>query len=212
MITSGGTSTATSTYYDTGTMVAYDSSPYVSFTTGTDSTVSAASTQVVRVQHHYPSLEEMFRNKSVDIDFATKLKMKDGSIIRVDTKGNFQVDDKNAKVIYKGNNIREFNRYINASDIIEEFIRFLGQEFHVNQEQILQVPLELLINFLILRASEEDGDSCDQEIKRLSEGAKKNRYYNRCKSCGRFISKKLSDAGINFCNSEHYQQKLASIT
>jgi len=200
-------------YYDTGTAsTAYDTNAYVTFTTS-DSIVStgSGSAQVVQIQHHYPDIQEMLEDNGARIDFATKLKMKDGSIIHVDKKGNFRIDDKNAKVIYKGNNIREFNRYINASDIIEEFIRFLGQEFHVKQEQILQVPLELFINFLILRASEEDGDNCDNEIKALTIGAKKNRYYNRCKWCGKFIPKKLIEAGIQFCNPEHYQFKLRQI-
>ena len=209
----GGTSTATSTYYDTGTAVL--DSAYVQFTTSsggtTNSIMTDSTARIVRFIDRIPSLDELMKGKTNFIDFETKVKLKDGSIISIDAKGNFVVNDKNAKVIYKGNRIKEFNRYINASNILEEFIQFLGDHYNAKQSDVLKVPLELFINFLIIRASQEDGDEFDDQLKKLNNGIQKN-YLNRCGWCGKFIPKKLISAGIQFCNLEHYQRRLNSIT
>src|ERR1700758_1179374 len=49
--------------------------------------------------------------------------MPDGSTLKVDQYGNYQVLDQDAKVTYKANRIREFNAYISASDLLEAFIK-----------------------------------------------------------------------------------------
>jgi len=207
----------TSTIYDgssnyiTNSAAITAGAAYVQFTSGGGSTSTGTDFSDVQIVTRVATPKEVFENKKVTIDFPTTLSFKDGTVIDVKGNGNFVVNDKDSKVIYKGNNIREFNRYINSSDVLEEFIVFLGKDYRVRQDQILQIPIELFINWLIMRASQEDGDSYTQEMKSLDSGIKKNRYINRCKWCGRFISKKLSEAGINFCNPEHYQLRLNSL-
>jgi len=126
----------------------------------------------------------------------------DGSILKINKDGSFKIDDKDSKVIYKANNIREFNRYINASDLLEEFIRFLGEEFNIRQNQIMDVPINVFIEWLIVQAAIKDGDEYENDKMLLESGVqKKCNWYRRCKCCGRYIQKKMYEAGLSFCNS-----------
>lgn len=50
---------------------------------------------------------------------------------------------------------KEFNKYINASDLIEEFIKFAGVE-GLKAGEVLELPMELFIKWLVIRACEED--------------------------------------------------------
>lgn len=50
---------------------------------------------------------------------------------------------------------RQFNKYVNGSDLLEEFIAFLGTE-GVRQGEVMAIPLELFIKWLIIRACEVD--------------------------------------------------------
>ena len=140
------------------------------------------------------------------------INMPDGTIIDIDARGNFDINDKDSKVIYKANHIREFNRYVNASDLLEEFIRFLGKEFDIRQNQIMDVPINVFIDWLIIQAAIKDGDNYGDEMKMLTvEATKEKNWYCRCKCCGRFIQKKMFKAGLLFCNSicfDKYQLQL----
>jgi hypothetical protein len=48
-----------------------------------------------------------------------------------------------------------FNKYINASDLLEEFIQYLGEE-KIKKSEILGLPVDLFIKWLIIRACEQD--------------------------------------------------------
>lgn len=50
---------------------------------------------------------------------------------------------------------RHFNKYVNASDLLEEFIRYLGT-LGVRQGDLMGLPIELFIKWLVIRACEED--------------------------------------------------------
>lgn len=49
----------------------------------------------------------------------------------------------------------EFNRFVNASDLLEEFIAWLGGQ-GVRQGEVLTLPLDLFVKWLIIRACEQD--------------------------------------------------------
>jgi hypothetical protein len=89
---------------------------------------------------------------------AADYRMPDGSKISVDASGNYQIDDKSAKVIYKANRIREFNPYVSASDLLEKFIEEAGR-MGVEQTRMLKLPVEAFINWLVREAAKRDGDS-----------------------------------------------------
>lgn len=122
-------------------------------------------------------------------------------IIEVAKDGNYTIND-DGVVKYKGCKIREFNRYVGASDLLEEFIRFMGSKFNVRQGDILSIPIELFINWLIIRACEEDGDDIPFDVKRIEDHSfvKKTRAIPRCKKCGRFISNLFVQRGLVVCS------------
>lgn len=52
---------------------------------------------------------------------------------------------------------REFNPYINASDLLEEFIRYAGEN-GARQGDVLTLPIELFVKWLVIRACEQDDE------------------------------------------------------
>lgn len=74
----------------------------------------------------------------------------------------------------------EFNRYINASDLMQEFIAWLGTQ-GVRKGEVLGLPMDLFIKWLIIQACEQDGEEPNVS---LSLPAPKK---NRCLGCGRFL-------------------------
>jgi hypothetical protein len=193
---STGTS-ATSNYgYATGGII----------TTGTTGTTYATTDGTADYVQVIEEIRNSFKlNSGVEIKKigdGALLNMPDGSIITIDKQGNFDINDKDSKVIYKANPNRDFNRYINASDLLEEFIRFLGKEFDIRQNQIMDVPINVFIDWLIVQAAMKDGDDYSNDMKMLtSEAIREKNWYRRCKCCGRYIQKKMFEAGLLFCNS-----------
>lgn len=94
------------------------------------------------------------------LDSVGEYRLPDGTRISVNGDGNFQLDDKDAKVVYKANRIREFNPYVNASDLLERFIEEAGR-LGVEQTRMLKLPVEAFINWLIREAAKKDGDKLD---------------------------------------------------
>lgn len=139
-------------------------------------------------------------NGKVLIKKGDSVKLPDGTVIEVDDNGNFVINDKDAKVTYKANRNREFNRFINASDLLEAFICDLG-DAGVRQGDVLSIPVEVFINWLIYKSAEQDGDEIPDDLPRLEDLRKKK---PRCLCCGRFIKKDLAD--LKFCNGEHYDK------
>jgi hypothetical protein len=134
------------------------------------------------------------------------LKMVDGSMLQIDEKGNYFLEDQYQTRIYEANNRREFNRYINASDVMEQFITYL-QDKGVKQVDFLNLPIEVFINFMIIQAAQKDGDPIPSDIvppeihPKLIESSKQE--IPRCKYCGKFIEHKREKAGVKFCGEGH---------
>jgi hypothetical protein len=85
---------------------------------------------------------------------------------------------------------REFNRFLNASDMLVKFIEFLGTQ-QVKQHEALQIPIDLFIAWLVVEAAKADGEEPDQK-----EQAKLEKLgvllltgpQPRC-ACGRFMAR-----------------------
>jgi hypothetical protein len=137
-------------------------------------------------------------NKKVIANHGWMVETPDGTIIKIDTDGNIKIIDDNAKIIYKASRFREFNKYINASDLLEEFIRFSGS-LGIRQSEVLNIPIELFINWLILKAAEQDGESLN-DIPQI----KYQKKIKRCLYCGRFIKNSTYELA-KFCTPQHYQ-------
>ncbi len=129
--------------------------------------------------------------KKVDADGDIPLaegryKLPDGTIIEVDAKGDTTVTDPvTKKVTHRANPNREFNPFINASDLLADFIRDLGG-LGVTNDKIMRVPLDFYIHWLVVRAAQADGDEVPE---------------HRCLTCGRFLAKDKWRIGA--CNQDH---------
>lgn len=119
---------------------------------------------------------------------------------------------------------RILNRFLNAADLLEEFIKDLAP-LGVKQGEALQVPIEMFINWLICKAADEDGHDAPDDIPALpSPEALRERSVHpsverggqglpRCLCCGRFIAQRVASAGVSFCNGSHadkYLEKIAA--
>jgi len=76
---------------------------------------------------------------------------------------------------------REFNPYINTSDLLEEFIAFLGDQ-DVKQRQVMQIPMEYFVKWLVIRACEVDQEEPTVELPALPATKQP-----RCLGCQRFM-------------------------
>lgn len=85
------------------------------------------------------------------------LLLPDGSVLKVDDMGNYSLDDKDAKVVYQANRMREFNPYVNASDLLAGFIRYLGS-LGITKFDAGNIPVALFVNWLVIEAATKDGD------------------------------------------------------
>ena len=74
-----------------------------------------------------------------------------------------------------------FNKYVNASDLLEEFIAFLGSE-RVKKGEVMGLPVELFIKWLIIRACEEDEEEPNVVLQLPAPKAKP-----RCLGCGQYM-------------------------
>lgn len=141
-----------------------------------------------------------------------EIHLPDGSRIEIDERGNYHIFDRNARITYQANNNRAFNRYVNASDLLEEFIDFIGTVGGVSKDAFLELPVELFIRWLVLRAAQADGESfndaaLEQDVRRLvapqsvPEPAPKRAH---CLVCGRFLTDRKVQLGLPICSPEHY--------
>lgn len=145
----------------------------------------------------------------IEVQPHSTLKLPDGSEVNVDGHGNFTIADKNAVITYKGSNVREFNKHINASDLLEGFIKDLG-DLGVKQGEVLDVPIELFINWLIFQAAEQDGDDAPDDVPLLKSSVTPHKH-PKCLCCGKFIKKTLVEHKIHFCSPDHHELYLGRI-
>jgi hypothetical protein len=156
--------------------------------------------QKVREVHIPVPVRDLVPGKQYDLP--------DGAVLSLDAHGNYTIVDHAAKVIYKANRIREFNPYINASDLLEDFIRDMGQH-GVRQSELLGLPVNIFIHWLILKAAEKDGD----DLKDVTPPQRllSQRRHTRCLCCGRYLPHHKLDHSIFFCSPDHlsrYSQRL----
>jgi hypothetical protein len=132
-----------------------------------------------------------------------KLVMPDESCIIIEKNGNYKIDDKDSKVIYKASRIREFNPYINASDMLTGFIRYLASE-GIKKSEVLTIPIALFIRWLVIEAAKRDEDPIPEDIVPVKRHLLfKRNVHPRCLVCQRFIEKRIASQGFEFCNPLH---------
>lgn len=134
-----------------------------------------------------------------------RVTLPDGGVLEVDADGSYRINDKDAKVIYRANRMRDFNSFINASDKLELFIKFCGA-LGVRQDEMLNIPIKLFIGWLVIEAARADGEQPDVD---LLEGIHQH-VRPRCTGCGRFIPRKLVARKITFCRPVCLERELAA--
>lgn len=154
-----------------------------------------------------------FRINAGDI---ISIDLPDGAVLHALADGSYSIEDKDAKITYKAARVREFNQFLNASDLLEEFVKYV-KGFGVKQHEFMGLPIELFINWLVIRAAEADGEPAPDvpdPAQRLPLLLPAPTYGSRCLDCGRFIPEKPRLLGIVFCNGAHmdrYRAKRALI-
>lgn len=116
---------------------------------------------------------------------------------------HIEIDEADGKQLYKTAGVREFNRYLNGSDLLEDFIHYCAEQ-KITKKDFSELPISLFIYWLIVKAAEADGDPVDEVVPLLTHAVnEKKNYLHRCKCCGKFLSKKFETNSINFCSPEH---------
>jgi hypothetical protein len=197
---------------------------YIALTTGHQGTISSLTSPLWNTNTDSSTLDYSPTRVKVDVnqllhhvshlqipkDHALVIEMPDGSKIILDANGNYTIEDKDAKITYKANNIRNFNPYINASDLLEQFIEWI-KTLNVSQQEFMNLPIELFIKWLVVEAARADGDQPDiwsDDLHKQALLPAPKPIIPRCLACGKFIRHKIHKAGINFCNSVHMETTL----
>jgi hypothetical protein len=91
----------------------------------------------------------------------------DGTIIEVDATGNFTIKDDAARITYLATRVRNFNRFVNGSDLVGEFIEDLGR-LGASQEQAAAADIEMFIRWLVHKAAEHDQEEAPADVPAVS--------------------------------------------
>lgn len=140
-----------------------------------------------------------------------KIELPDGTVIDVAADGSFKIEDKDAKVIYRASRLRDFNKFINVSDRLEEFIEFCGQQ-GVKQSEMLNLPLNLFIGWLAIEAAKADKEA-EPEFPLLEDLRKI--VAPSCLECSKSLDPSVSAKQIEFCGPEcfesHYRKHIPKL-
>lgn len=132
------------------------------------------------------------------------VKLPDGTIIETQVDGSYTINDADAKVIYRANRVREFNRYINASDLLAQFVDFCGNEVRLNRDEMLNLPISLFIGWLILEAAKKDGEPEPSDIKLIPDLHKA--AHRACLLCGTELADDRRQKNIPYCSARCFEQ------
>lgn len=125
-----------------------------------------------------------------------KIHLPDGTVIELLETGSFLIHDQDAKVIYRANRVRDFNKYLNVSDRLEEFVKFCGQQ-KLERGEFLELPLKLFLGWLVIEAAKADQEPPPADIKLIPDLRKV--IAPRCVGCGRFLPRYAKQKQLSFC-------------
>jgi hypothetical protein len=119
----------------------------------------------------------------------------------------YLIEDKDAKVTYRANRDRDFNPFINASDKLEDFIRFCAANGVRTRAELMNMPIQLFIAWLVLEAAKADNEPAPENVTLIPDLRK--RLSPRCNCCGKFLSLTLAQAQINLCSTACFERQIA---
>lgn len=148
--------------------------------------------------------------KVVGKHYVGEIHLVDGTIIKCD-KGNAEIIYSDGKRVYRPCAIRDFNRFLNASDMLELFLKEVAPLAR-SKHEFLNLPVELFIKWLVIKAAEQDGEAAPPGVTLpVPLLPAPTRHIHRCRSCQRFIPRKRYDAGVFFCKPEHMTRYLEKV-
>lgn len=134
---------------------------------------------------------------------AKTVELPDGAKLIVDDVGNYRIEDKDAKVTYKANRTREFSPHLNASDMMAQFVKYVGS-LGVRRSEVMGLPIYLFIAWLVIEAAERDGDEIPSDVIPVpNDPIVKLALKPKCLACGRFIRRLHYQHRFPFCSPEH---------
>jgi hypothetical protein len=137
-----------------------------------------------------------------------EIRLPDGTVILVNKDGSYVINDKDAKVTYRANRVRDFNRFLNVSDRLEEFIAFCGKE-GVRRGDMLELPIKLFIGWLALEAAKADREE-PPDVELL--GPLRRIRTPRCRGCGQHLPVSLLAGKIDFCSPPCFEDHFRRLT
>jgi hypothetical protein len=98
---------------------------------------------------------------------------------------------------------REFNKYLNASDLLAAFGKY-AQEVrrHLTMEEFMELPIHLFVQWLVIEAARFDQTPVPDGVPATV------RFLHRCRDCGRFLPREYQRLGANFCSPAHMERAL----
>ena len=79
----------------------------------------------------------------LDVGKERTISFPDGTNIYFKVDGSFEIEDKYSRVVYKACRVHDFNPFLNASDKLEDFIKYCGK-VGVRSGDMLGIPLRSL--------------------------------------------------------------------
>lgn len=175
-----------------------------------NTTINTASLMLAAREAAFFALKDEDVQQYIGVSRTFDYNCPDGTVLRFEG-GNVTILDQNAKVIYKSNPIREFNKYLNASDLLEDFIEFCKTQ-NVKQSEFMDLPIQSFIMWLVVKSAEQDGEDPGEVPLMLEDSRKKRITKPKCKCCGKYLPK-IKASVSQFCNGSHmdrYMEKIAA--
>jgi hypothetical protein len=130
----------------------------------------------------------------------------DGGKLVIDDNGNYKVEEDDAKVVYQANRVREWSPYLNASDMLGKFMEQVAT-MGVSRKEVLQLPLELFVAWLVIEAAERDGDEVPEDVVPVKQHRALGEVVRpKCLACGKFVKKLHARHRFPFCDLGHAER------
>lgn len=152
------------------------------------------------------AIQDILQNLKIEHGHESNIELPDGTFVHVDKDGSYRIEDSQAKVIYKAEPARDFNVFMNASDRLEDFVRFCGQH-GVTQDEMMHLPINLFVGWLVLEAAKADREPEPDDINLIPDLRRIKKP--RCISCGRFITKAKKVAKVEYCSTKCFEAQMA---
>jgi hypothetical protein len=151
---------------------------------------------------------QLYQNYNIPLGLEAKIKLPNGAILEVQKDGSYSINDKGVITVIRPPAQRNFNTYLNASDRLEEFIKYCG-ELGLKQDELLNLPINSFIMWLILESAKADQEPTPDDVKLLPSLLKQK--YPRCIQCNKFISKEKVQRQIQFCKPKCFDRHYAKL-